>query len=58
MQSTACLFIEINGRQKSNVVGHFKYGASEPVLPHAFEYWWNINKEISDRSPNILTAVD
>ncbi len=36
-------------RLVSNVVGHLKKGVSEPVLQRAFEYWYNIDKDVGER---------
>jgi catalase len=35
-------------RLVSNVVGHLKDGASEPVPERAFEYWRSIDEETGD----------
>jgi catalase len=41
-------------RLVSNVAGHLRNGVSKEVLDRAFEYWKNIDKEVSDK---IKTAV-
>jgi catalase len=36
-------------RLVDNIVGHLLDGVTEPVLERAFEYWHNVDEDLSDR---------